>query len=312
MTQSGPPRRTRRAVLATAGAVVAGTAGCLSRASPVGTGTDGAGRSAVSILAAGSLHNALENGLRAAVDRPVRVEAHGSVQVARLVAEGLRDPDIVSVADVALFDGPLHPGWFARFATNSIVLAYNPDTPGGRRLQTADRDRWFRPLLEGDVTLGRTDPDLDPLGYRTLFALDLASEYYGTAVDLRDSIPAAEQLYPETQLVSQFETGSIEAAFAYRSMAMDRDFAFIDLPAAIDLSDPGREEAYAETTYELPTGRTVRGAPISYGTTARTESEAVSRVFRMHSTGEYLTRFGLTVPESYPEFVGNVPEDFLD
>lgn len=311
MNQSGP-RRTRRGVLATAGAVVAGTAGCLSRAAPGGTGADDADSSAISILAAGSLHNALENGLRGAVDRPLRVEAHGSVQVARLVAEGLRDPDVVSLADVTLFDGPLDPGWFARIATNAIVLAYNPDTPGGRRLRAAGRDGWFRPILEGNVTLGRTDPDLDPLGYRTLFALDLATEYYGTAVDLREAIPAEKQVYPETQLLSQFETGSIEAAFAYRSMAMDRGFEFIELPPAIDLSDPGRAETYGGTSYELPTGRTVRGGPISYGTTARTESEAVSRVFRTHSTDDYLTRFGFSVPDSYPEFVGNVPEDFLD
>lgn len=259
------------------------------------------------MLAAGSLNNALENGLRPAVEPRLRVESHGSAQVARLVAEGQKVPDIVSLADVALFAGPLHPEWFAEFATNSMVVAYNPETEGGQRVAEAGREAWFRPIIAGEVDLGRTAPDLDPLGYRTLFTLELATDYYDTDRDLRAVIPRRDQIYPETQLVSQFETGSIDAAIAYRSMAEERDYDYVDLPAEIDLSDPALTDQYAEATYELPSGKVVEGGLISYGSTMRSDTAAVRDVFETHVAGEYLSEFGFEIPDDYPRYSGNVP-----
>jgi len=296
----------RRSFLAGAVAALGGVSGCGGARG----GSDG--RSAdrsdpVSMLVAGSLNNALENGLRATVDERLRIEAHGSTRVARLVAEGQKDPDIVSVADVALFDGPLRPAWHAEFATNSLVVAYNSETAGGRRVAEAGREAWFRPIVSGTADLGRTDPDLDPLGYRTLFALELATEYYDTDRDLRAAVPTREQIYPETQLVSQFETGSIDAAITYRSMAVERGYEYVDLPAEIDLGDPARADAYARATYELPGGKVVRGGPITYGSTSRSDSEAVRDVFEAHVAGEYLPQYGFERPETYPRYRGDVP-----
>jgi molybdate/tungstate transport system substrate-binding protein len=301
----------RRALLAGAAATLAGTAGCSGVLGSPDLGP-GSGSERVSMLVAGSLNNALENGLRRRVDATVEVEAHGSAEVARLVDEGQKDPDIVSVADVALFDSPLHPDWFAEFATNSVVVAYNPDTPGGRRVAEAGTDGWFRPLLSGEVALGRTDPDLDPLGYRTLFVLELATAYYGTDVDLREVVPSREQVYPETQLVSQFETGSIDAAIAYRNMAVERGYDYVELPTAIDLSDPSYADRYATATYELPSGKVVRGGLVSYGSTVRRRSSTVDAVFDAHVTGPYLTEFGFVVPDDYPRFTGDAPDDLAD
>jgi len=293
-------RRSRREVLAGAVAGIGGLAGCTSI---LARETEGP----VSILVAGSLANAAENGLRPALDRPVRVEAQGSAHGARLVASGERDPDIVSLADTVLFSTPMSAGWYAAFATNAVVLAYDPGTPGGERIERVAPDRWYDPLQAGDVRLGRTDPDLDPLGYRTLFVLELAGDRYGDVDDLRTAIPRREQLYPETRLASAFETGEIEAAFCYRSTAVDRGYAFVSLPPAIDLSDPAFEEAYAEVTYTLPSGTTVRGAPIVYGATARSDRSAVREVFRRHVGGAYLPEFGFTPPERGARVVGDGP-----
>ncbi|MFD1648078.1 extracellular solute-binding protein [Haloarchaeobius litoreus] len=297
MTRGGTLRR--RVVLAGVAGTTAGLAGC--------SGVFGGG-SAVSVLAAGSLNDALENGLRERVDQRVTVESHGSARVARLVAEGQKDPDIVAVADVALFESTLRPDWYAEFATNSLVLAYDADSQGGRRVAAAGTDGWWQPLLDGDVSLGRTDPDLDPLGYRTLFALELANDHYDTETDLRAAIPDPAQLYPETQLVSQFETGAIDAAFTYRSMAVDRGYAFLDLPAAIDLGDPSLADQYGSTSYELPDGTVVSGAPISYAATLRHESGAANAVFEALIGDGYLTEFGFTVPEAYPRYTGQPPD----
>ncbi|WP_324760838.1 extracellular solute-binding protein [Haloarcula montana] len=293
-------RHSRRQLLRTAGIGVAGVlGGCLSSAqSP----------NPVSILSAGSLQYALENGLKPTVDVPLRIESHGSATVARLIDEGQRDPDIVAVADTALFDAPLSPPWYSAFASNAVVLAYNPDTSGGQRMEEAGAERWYVPLVDDAVSLGRTDPDQDPLGYRTLFVLELASRYYDDAPDLRAVVPTREQRYPETGLLSQFETGSIDAAFAYRNMAVERGYDYVSLPNRIDLSDRRyADEWYSTTAYELPSGQRVEGGPIEYGATIRTDAESVRSVFERLTTGAYLDDTGFVLGDRFPRFDGDVP-----
>jgi molybdate/tungstate transport system substrate-binding protein len=287
--------------------LLAGVVGSLGTAAGYATlRTSSRGRSSVSLLAAGSLNHCFRQALVPAVDPQVRLDARGSAAIARMVAAGQRDPDLLALADIALFSSPLDTEWFAEFATNAIVLAYDPATPGGRAIEAAGSDGWYRPLLDGEVRLGRTDPDLDPLGYRTLFTLELATEHYDTDANLRDVIPSRDQIYPETQLVSRFETGAIEAAITYRNMAVERGYEYLELPPEIDLSDPARRDYYARATYELPGGTVVRGGPISYGTTVRHRSPAALDVFDYQLSELDLESFGFGVPEQYPRYTGNV------
>lgn len=262
----------------------------------------------VHVMAAGSLNHAFEHGLTAACpDIPLETEAHGSVSVARLVADGKRDPDIVSLADAALFDGPLQPEGYVSFATNALVLAYRPETAAGQRLAAVGPDDWYKPLLDEDLRVGRTDPDLDPLGYRTLFALGLAEDYHEVP-GLADRVLERDQIYPETGLISQFEVGAIDAAFAYRSMATARNYAFVELPPQINLSDPAyAEDWYATVSHSLPNGNTVRGAPIRYVSALRHARPEAVTVFRRQCRRSLLTEFGFTVPKDYPRVHGDVP-----
>jgi molybdate/tungstate transport system substrate-binding protein len=300
---------TRRQFLrgaATAGFL--GTAGCLGG---VGTASPDQGQRAraepVRILAAGSLQHALASAFADEVAVPVTVECHGSATLARLVAEGHRDPDIVTVADTALFASPLSPPWYATFASNAVVLAYRSETAGGRRIADTGPDRWYEPLLDGGVRLGRTDPDQDPLGYRTLFTLELASSHYDAAPDLVERVPRREQVYPETALVSQFETGAIDAAFTYRNMAVERGYDYVALPPEIDLSDPTHAERYATVSYTLPSGHEVDGGVIGYGSTIRSGGDMALDVFTTHTTGAYLDDAGFIVDGTYPRYEGDVP-----
>lgn len=303
----------RRTVLAGATAGLAGLAGfsgVLARTNR---------QSSVSLLAAGSLNDAIENGLKPALDHPLHAEAHGSAEIANLIADGARAPDIVTVADASLFDAPLEMPWRVEFASNAVVLAYDDRTAGGRRVANAAPDDWYRPLVDEPVSIGRTDPDLDPLGYRTLMTLELATEHHDTDVDLRTAIPRREQVYPETQLLAQFETGGLDAVFAYRNMAESRGYDYVDLPQAIDLSDPARADRYGEVSYELPDGTVVHGDVIRYASTlltdsdaAGSESAAVRAVFEEHVGGSYLDAFGFVVPDDYPRYQGDVPAAIRD
>ena len=286
----------RRVLTGLAGTACVGLGGCL--------GDDG---QPVTLFAAGSLNDALERGLRPALDTPLQVTARGSAELARLVADESRTPDLLSLADPVLFDG-LDTAWYAEFATNELVVAYNPDSTAGRRVANAGREAWYEPMLADDVRLGRTDPDLDPLGYRTLFAFDLATDYYDTDRDLRRAIPTREQIYPETQLLGQFETGGIDAAVTYRSMAVGRDYEYVSLPPAVNLGEPTLADRYARTSYELPDGTVVAGDAISYAATVLRSSPTTRAVFSRHVEGAYLGEYGFSVPDDYPRYRGDVPD----
>jgi molybdate/tungstate transport system substrate-binding protein len=314
---SMPEQRTsRRAFLASAAGVGVALAGCSSASGSAsrGTGaTNGSGSGPVSVLSAGSLELAFGEGLSEAVDTDLRVESHGSSTVARLVSEGQRDPDIVALADTALFDGPLHPSWYSVFASNAVVIAYNPNTEAGERLGEAGSENWYDVLLDEDVTLGRTDPTQDPLGYRALFTLELASRYYDDANDLRERVPERDQIYPETGLISQFESGNVDAAVAYRNMAVERDYDYIDLPDRIDLGNPKYEaDWYSTVSYTAPSGKTTRGGLIGYGSTVRNVNPTTKAVFETLTTGDYLEAYGFEVPANYPETHGNPPSAFAE
>lgn len=280
-----------------AGGLATGLAGCVS------IGTVGSGQP-VRVLAAGSLQRALDEGLRAAVDVPITVEAHGSVTAARLVASERRDPDIVALADTALFESLLDAPWYATIATNALVVAHGER---GEPHPIAAADRWFEPIVAGDVALGRTDPALDPLGYRTVFAFDLGETFYERP-GLKEALLAASSIYPETSLVSRLEAGAVDAAVVYRSMATERGYPAVELPAAIDLGDPTRE--YEAAQYRLDDGTTIRGAPIRYGVWARREDDRVQRVVETLLDGTVLDDYGFDTPEPLPTFSGDVPAEY--
>jgi len=286
-------RQTRRAVLTALGSGVAATAGC------------GAfGRERVDVLVAGSLQNAASGTLQSQSDVDLAVEARGSVQAARLVADGKRDPAIVALADPSLFDRVMDTDWHAVVASNEMVLAYNPQTDGGTRISEADP--WYDPLRGDSVSLGRTDPTLDPLGYRTLFVLDLAADYYDES-GLTDAVRSPDQTYPETQLLAQFETGAVDAAFVYRSMAIERDYPFREFPPEIHLGDPAHAEEYRTASYELSDGTTITGSPIEYGAVRRDDHGATRTAFETVLSGDWLAPHGFTVRQAYPRLVGDVP-----
>jgi molybdate/tungstate transport system substrate-binding protein len=307
-------RRSRRTVLARAGAT-----GALALAGCTTLGTDS---EPVRVLVAGSLQRAVDRGLRDAVDDPIRVEARGSAAAARLVADGQRDPDVLALADIALFSRLLGDAWYASFATNAICVA-TADTHGGRAVQAAAGERatrdaqatadahWYDPIIADDATLGRTDPALDPLGYRTLFVLDLLAAANDDP-ELSEHVLAPDQVYPETALLSQLELGAVDAAVVYESMATDHGYDAIDLPATVDLSDPAHADTYSRASYDLPDGGRIRGDVIAYGTTLRSlDDPAARRVFDALVDGSVLDAHGFGTPAHYPAYSPNAPRDLV-
>ncbi|WP_276301595.1 extracellular solute-binding protein [Halorussus lipolyticus] len=234
-------------------------------------------RGRANVLVAGSLQKLATEVGRASV------EAHGSVACRRLLEDGLRNPDAVALADPRLFAGLTER--VTCFATNALVAAV--------RDGLADEyDDWRDLLADPGLSLGRTDPDRDPLGYRTVMALRLAGGIDAEEVLARTSV------FPETGLLRTLESGGIDAAFAYRNMAVEHDLPHLALPDRIDFSNPEFADEYAEASVELE-NRTVTGAPIRYAANARTP-RGEEWVRKLTSATETLEDAGFGVPESYP------------
>ena len=273
--------RSRRSLLRVAGGTIASGAvgtflyGQSKRAEPTGSEAEA--------LVAGSL-------LRVARATPgAAIEAHGSAAVRRLVLNDLRRPDVVALADPRLFEGITERATL--FATNALVLAYDRESAYAGAIE---RD-WKRAIESEGIAIGRTDPELDPLGYRTVMGLRLAERT--TEIDAQRVLEES-QILPETELLSVLEGGSLDAAFTYRSMAVERGLAYRPLPARIDFSDPARAEEYASAAYDLE-GRSIPGAPIRYGIAAITE-DGRAWADRLVAAGKTLRKSGFTVPPEYP------------
>jgi molybdate/tungstate transport system substrate-binding protein len=216
------------------------------------------------------------------------IEAHGSLTARNLVVDGARDPDVLALADPVLFEGVTDE--VTLFATNSLVLAYNPTSSHADAIRTD----WATALARDEVRLGRTDPKADPLGYRTVLALQLAEEDgLASPTLLEDSL-----VFPETALMRTLEAGKLDAAFVYENMAVEHDLPFVDLPATIDFSDPAYADQYATVSLDLP-DRTVHGAPIRYGVVALTDA-GTAWADSLSSDVDRLREHGFTVPGAYP------------
>lgn len=277
----------RSVLLGAAGAGCAGSVGLFAY------GQFGADRRAASpsALVAGSL-------LRVARTGPdAQVEAHGSATVRQLLLSGQRDPDAVALADPRLFAGIRSR--VTLFATNALVIAYDPDSAHAAALR---RD-WRSAIEHPEITLGRTDPDADPLGYRTVMALRLA-EANGD-IDASAVLDRTNVLR-EVDMLNVLEGGALDGAFAYRNMAVERDLPFVELPDRIDFSDPSLADRYASVSYELPE-MTVRGAPIRYAAAALTP-RGEDWVEALVTARRTLRGNGFVVPPEYPVLDHRVTE----
>jgi len=149
------------------------------------------------------------------------LEASGSVASARKITDLNREADIMASADYRIINEMLIPqyaSWNISFAANEMVLACRDNSPVSSMLT---QDNWMNVLLQDETHYGRSNPDHDPCGYRTLVTLKLAEAYYQRP-GLAERILQKDKRFirpKETDLLALLESGTIETAFIYRSVA---------------------------------------------------------------------------------------------
>ncbi|HEX7918743.1 MAG TPA: substrate-binding domain-containing protein, partial [Gemmatimonadales bacterium] len=131
----------------------------------------------LTVFNAGSLGRPLREALAEFAQRYPGIEAAqenaGSLESARKLTELHKIPDVIALADEAVFPALLMPAqvsWYAAFARNEMVLAYTDRSAGADQV---NGDNWATILLRPGVRTGRSEPTLDPNGYRTLMVLQL-------------------------------------------------------------------------------------------------------------------------------------------
>lgn len=251
----------------------------------------------------------------------IEQESAGSLETARKLTELGKIPDVIALADEEIFPRllvPSHTGWYARFARNRMVIAYTDDSRHASELASAE---WWQVLQRDDVEVGRSDPDLDPNGYRTLLVLQLAERHYGDttlAERLLERSPPRNVRPKEADLVGLLQAGEMDYIWSYESMAQATGLRYVVLPAAIDLSDPALASLYAEASVRV-VGRTpgdtieLRGEPIVYGLSIPREAphpELARRfvVWLFSDDGRHVLRGARLDALEAPEIIGDAPE----
>lgn len=203
----------------------------------------------------------------------IRAEASGSREAIRKVTELGREADVVLSADVRLIDEMMVPGfarWSIAFARNEMVVAY---TPRSRYADEVSPENWYQVLQREGVLCGYSDPRTDPAGYRARMVWQLAERYYaipGLASTL-DRRCSGEFVRPKSvELVALLQSGNLDYAFLYRSVALQNGLPFLSLPPEINLCCPEHASLYEQAVvkFQEPHGTVVlSGEPILYGVT---------------------------------------------
>jgi molybdate/tungstate transport system substrate-binding protein len=330
-------QRTRRAFLASSATAAAlGLAGCTS----TGTGTGGDGgdgdgndgdatptgteaepgtpteasmADSMTIFHAGSLappFSAAEPGVEEEYGVDVTREAKGSVASTQKITQQGRTASVLGVSDFRLIRDRILPDygdWYAIFTTNSMSIQYREDSPGADDISA---DNWWEVLTRDGVTIGHSDPAVDPGGYRAVMTQQLgAEEFEGERLYDRSTYEALREnsVVPtgtETNLEGQLESGELDYVLYYQSISATSGLPYIDLQPSVDLSQATSEYArhYAKAEVETGSG-TFTGAPIAYGLTVPGVAEAPGR------GAQWVEHFGTDAGRSVLEEQGLVPVD---
>lgn len=290
-----------------------------------------AAQARLTVFNAGSLGRPLREALDSFAARNpgvvVAQENAGSLESARKLTELDKIPEVIALADEAVFPALLMPRytrWNLAFARSEMVLAYTDRSLGASEITPAN---WTAILLRPNVRIGRSDPALDPNGYRALMVMQLEerrAKQPGLAARLLAAMPERYIRPKESDLIALVQTGDLDYAWSYRSVAQAAGLKYLDLSPEVDLGDPTRAAAYARASISLPGAGPRRspqatrdtlvlhGAPILYALAVPTDAPdpLVARRFvewLLSPAGRaILTRNGFTVLD-HPIIAGDAP-----
>jgi len=229
----------------------------------------------------------------------VAIEPSGSIFAIRKITELGRAADVLAVADYRLIPKlmmPEYADFYIRFASNKMVLTYTNKSKYSSEINSGN---WFKILLRDDVRYGFSSPNEDPCGYRSLMVIALAEKYYQEEELFKKLVADKSNLFfgksdgevhiyvpqdfgpkpgsnlvvrsKSVDLIALLEAGVLDYALEYKSVAIQHELKYIELPAEVSLSDPRLDELYqmihVHLFYESENQKEVVGQSIVYGVT---------------------------------------------
>ncbi|PKP19498.1 MAG: tungstate ABC transporter substrate-binding protein WtpA, partial [Bacteroidetes bacterium HGW-Bacteroidetes-21] len=158
----------------------------------------------------------------------VYAESSGSLAAARKITDLNKPCDVLAVADYLVIDHLMIPTYADSnfyFASNEMVIGFQEKSKYANEIDVLN---WPDILLKEDVKMGRSDPDADPCGYRSLFVFDLTESYYqkpGIANQLKEKKETI--IRPkEVDLLALIETGNLDYILIYKSVAIQHKLRY--------------------------------------------------------------------------------------
>ncbi len=179
-------------------------------------------------------------------------EAWGSKAGARRVIDMENPADVFLSADYMVIENMLIPGhasWYLPFATNEMAIVFTDESKFANDINT---DNWMDILLRNDVKYGRSNPDHDPCGVRSVFTVKLAEkkhdrEGFAQTILNKDK----ENIRPkETDLIALLELGQLDYIFLYRSVAVQHGLRHLELPDSLSMGSFALNDWYKEVKTE--------------------------------------------------------------
>jgi molybdate/tungstate transport system substrate-binding protein len=204
----------------------------------------------------------------------VLMEGGGSATTIRKVTELKRECGIIGSADYKIVPKLMFPDyadWYVIFASNQMVLCF---TEKSKYAKEVNADNWYKILQKEGVTYGRSDPDQDPCGYRTLMVWQLAEKHYNVS-GIYDKLHGAKgdtMRAKSVDLIALLQSGDLDYAFEYDSVAKQHGLKYVQLPERINLSSAEHEAFYAQAKVSIKGAKPGQkidlvGEPILYAIT---------------------------------------------
>ncbi|MDQ2741245.1 MAG: extracellular solute-binding protein [Chloroflexota bacterium] len=250
----------------------------------------------MNVFYAGSLVNLNENligpAFAAGSGSTYQGKGAGSSAIANQIKGKVATPDVVEFADPAVNTTLMgsangnYVSWYFTYATSQMVIGFDPKSTVAKEFVQVQKHKllFYKALQQKGLRIGRTDPNIDPKGYRAIWMANLTQKVYhlkGFNQKLFGDTENASQVFPEQVLVARMLTGQVNAGVFYLSEVKDLGIPYIRLPAQVNLGSVKYAKQYATQHFTTATGQTITGAPIQYTITipSTVKNEAGAEAF---------------------------------
>ncbi|MCL4343919.1 MAG: substrate-binding domain-containing protein [Nitrososphaerota archaeon] len=270
------------------------------------------------------------------------VTAMGSVAAAQRVVLSPDQYSFFLSIDPAVIQDLLYPrnisSWYVAVAGDQMVIGVSPrysatvsslnqslyqaEINNNTALEEKYLSELLSTILSGKATVGTSNPNTDPEGYRALMMLQLSGlmiynniTHYTSELSYINSTGKLYEVTSGSALFAYLESGTVDFDIAiYRSAAIEQHIPYIILPSMINLGDSNYSSFYQRSSVTIVSDGqsvTLKGAPIYLCFTIPDSSSdatqgAVLALYIISPQGKLLMKsYGIT-PLEMPLIFGNV------